>query len=321
MGVVAIGRNEGARLIDCIESVRIPGIVIVYVDSGSTDDSVAAAQRRGCDVVKLDPSFPFTAARARNAGFARLVEIGPSLKYVQFIDGDCQMAPGWPEKAVGFLNTHPDAAVVCGRRRERFPKQSVYNLVCENEWNTPIGKTTACGGDALMRASVFRSIGGFRGDLIAGEEPELCRRLRAAGWTIWRLDFDMSFHDANMTRLSQWWRRTARSGYGFAQCTTLTVASPERLYVRETARSWLWGVGIPLACLSLGIAFGKWGWASWTIYPLQILRQTLRNTGSLSERAIQAILQVLARIPEVQGQARFLWHRLRNKRAKIIEYK
>jgi glycosyltransferase involved in cell wall biosynthesis len=295
---------------------------MVYVDSGSTDGSVMAAQGLGCHIVELDTRrVPFTAARARNAGFARLVEIQSAIEYVQFIDGDCQLATGWLENAARFLDAHSEVAVVCGRRRERFPDQSVYNLFCENEWNTPIGKATACGGDALMRASILHSVGGYRGDLIAGEEPELCLRLRKAGWAIWRIDCDMSFHDANMTRLNQWWRRTVRSGYGFAQCATLTATSPERLYAWESLRAWLWVVGIPLGCLSLGAVYGQWGWASWAIYPIQILRQTLRNEGSLSERAIQASFQMLARAAEVHGQARFLWDRFRGKRAKIIEYK
>ena len=45
-------------------------------------------------------------------------------------------------------------------------------------------KPDACGGDALMRASAFQQVSGFDASIIAGEEPELCVRLRQKGWKI-----------------------------------------------------------------------------------------------------------------------------------------
>ena len=64
-GVVIIGRNEGARLIRCLASVGEADGPVVYVDSGSTDGSQKAARQAGADVVDLDLSHPFTAARAQ----------------------------------------------------------------------------------------------------------------------------------------------------------------------------------------------------------------------------------------------------------------
>jgi glycosyltransferase involved in cell wall biosynthesis len=43
VAVVAIGRNEGDRLKACLRSVVDVAALVVYVDSGSTDDSVAFA--------------------------------------------------------------------------------------------------------------------------------------------------------------------------------------------------------------------------------------------------------------------------------------
>src|SRR4051812_26981123 len=95
VGVVAIGRNEGERLRRCIDGLVGRGVSIVYVDSGSTDDSNAMARSREVEVVELDMSRPFTAARARNAGFERLSRINPGVRFVQFLDGDCEIADGW----------------------------------------------------------------------------------------------------------------------------------------------------------------------------------------------------------------------------------
>ncbi len=151
VGIVAIGRNEGARLEQCLKSVIGRAALVVYVDSGSTDSSVRVAQSLGSEVGELDMNFPFSAARARNAGFKRLHDLNPGLAYVQFVDGDCVIVDGWIEKAAAFLDAHRDVAVVCGRRRELYPGRSTYNWLCDLEWDTPVGEARAGGGDALMR--------------------------------------------------------------------------------------------------------------------------------------------------------------------------
>ena len=178
-GVVVIGRNEGERLRQCLMSLPRAS-VIVYVDSGSSDGSVQRARHLGADVIELDMRAPFTAARARNAGFRRLREISPDFEYVQFVDGDCELIDGWLEDAISFLNAHADVGAVCGRRRERYPERSIYNWLCDREWDGPVGDVRYSGGDVMIRADALEAVGGYRDDLIAGEEPELCVRLRAA---------------------------------------------------------------------------------------------------------------------------------------------
>ena len=111
-GVVVIGRNEGERLRACLLSVMHTGPV-VYVDSDSTDDSVRMARGLGAEVMALDLTVSFTAARARNAGFKRLMELAPDLSYVQFVDGDCEVVAGWLAIAMEFLMAHPQVAVAC----------------------------------------------------------------------------------------------------------------------------------------------------------------------------------------------------------------
>jgi len=226
-GVVVIGRNEGPRLVHCLKSVIGTAAAVIYVDSGSTDNSVSAATDLGADVVQLDPTMPFTAARARNAGFRRLIESHPRVEYVQFVDGDCEVMLGWLMAAQHELAVSSKTAVVCGRRRERYPERSVYNRLCDMEWDTLVGEADACGGDALIRTAAFRQVGGYDDKLIAGEEPELCSRLRAAGWRVVRLPAEMTLHDAAMTRFGQWWRR--RCG-----ADTLTPRWPPDMVVADS---------------------------------------------------------------------------------------
>ena len=321
IGVVVIGRNEGERLRKCLESVKEVADRVVYVDSGSTDGSIALALGMGLGIVELDLSEPFTAARARNEGVNRLRKLAPGLAYVQYVDGDCEIVGGWLETAAAFLGKHDDVAMVCGRLRERYPEKSIYNLLCDMEWDTQVGASKACGGIAMARVGAIEAIGGYRTDLIAGEEPELCVRLRATGWQVWRLDAEMALHDAAMTRFRQWWKRARRAGYAFAQGAHLHGAPPERHRARESRSAWIWGVGIPVLTVSLAIWLGAWGLAMLLIYPAQIVRLALRGTRSVRENWWRALFLVLGKFPEAMGQVNFLYNRLAGKRARLIEYK
>ena len=319
IGVVVIGRNEGERLIACLASVKSKAACIVYVDSGSTDGSARAAERLGVSVIKLDSTRPFTASRARNEGFAALKALEPNIRFVQFIDGDCELVGGWLEEARSFLVQREDVVVVCGRRRERYPERSVYNRLCDLEWDTPIGEASACGGDSLLRAEAYEAAGGFQPQLIAGEEPELCVRLRERGWKIWRLDAEMTIHDAAMTRFGQWWARAVRSGYGYAQVSQLHRQSSFRIYARETGRAVFWGGLVPLA-IGLGallhpiILFGT------LIYPLQVLRIVYGRGAKTRLAWAYAVFVVIGKFAELKGTLAFYWHSSRRQNAKL-DYK
>ena len=313
IGAVIIGRNEGARLIACLASFPDTVRPLVYVDSGSTDGSVAAARGAGAEVVALDMSVPFTAARARNAGLQALADKGAP-EFVQFVDGDCTLQPGWLPAARAFLVANPEAAVVCGRRREIHPEASVWNRLCDAEWDTPVGRAKACGGDALMRRAAVQAVGGYDPGLIAGEEPELCLRLRQAGWQVWRIGEEMTLHDAALTRIGQWWKRCRRSGHAFAEGAAMHGAPPERHWVAETRRALLWGAVLPLVTLA-GLIATPWAALILLIYPLQVLRLS-RRLGL--ERAF---FLTLTKFPEAMGVVQYHLNRLRRRRSGLIEYK
>jgi GT2 family glycosyltransferase len=322
LGVVVIGRNEGERLKRCLDSLHELIAITVYVDSGSVDDSVAASRARGASAVELDPKTPFTAARARNEGFRRLLELHPALQYVFFVDGDCEVVAGWLTTAIHFLDSHAEAAVVWGWRRERYPERSIYNLLTDLEWSSfALGETTGCGGDAVMRVDAFRQANGFRAGLICGEEPELCVRLRKAGWRIWHIDTAMTLHDAALYRFSQWWKRMTRGGYAYALGAHLHGGPPERHWVSESRRSWLWGMWIPLMILAGALLLGPWALLALVVYPLQVIRLAAAAKQPATHRWLRAGALVLSKFPEVLGQAKFIWDRLRGVESIIIEYK
>lgn len=321
VAVIAIGRNEGERLRRSLESVVGRVALVVYVDSGSTDGSVALSKALGCELVALDMSTPFTAARACNAGAERALQLLPDLEFLQFVDGDCEVDASWLDTAHDFLRANAGSAAAFGRRRERHPDVSVFNRLCDMEWNVPPGEVRSCGGDVMMRAAAWHRVGGYREDLIAGEEPELCIRLRGAGWTIRCLDAPMTLHDAAILRWGQWWRRTTRTGYAFAEGSHLFGAPPERHWVRESRRSRLWGLAVPALIVVAALGMSPWFWLLLLLYPLQMLRLYMRKSGAPRERALQAIFTTLGYFPEAAGHLRYWRNRLTARREGLIEYK
>jgi hypothetical protein len=282
---------------------------------------VQAARELGADVIELDLSIPFTAARARNAGFARLLTIVPDMPFVQFVDGDCELACGWPAAATAFLDAHADAAAVCGRLRERHPDRSVYNWLCDREWDRPTGEVRAFAGNVMIRAAALKGVGGYREDVIAGEEEELSVRLRQANWRLWRLADEMALHDAAMLHFSQWWKRSSRAGYAFAQGAYLHGVLPERFGVRESLRALVWGFVVPAVCVVSGTVFYPVGLVAWSIYPLQTARLLMKTSGSLHDRITLSFFQLLARFPEFIGETMFVWDKVHRQQRRIIEYK
>lgn len=318
---VVIGRNEGARLLASLASLQ--GVVrqIIYVDSGSDDGSPEAALAAGAGLVRLERDRPFTAARARNAGLKRLAGGELQAGFVLFLDGDCSLREGFVPAALQAFAREADLVVVCGRRRERAPQASVYNRLCDREWNTPVGEALACGGDALMRLQPVLALGGYREDLIAGEEPELCQRLRRQGGRIRRIDAEMTWHDAAMTRFGQFWRRSRRAGHAFAEGAALHGAGPDRHWRAETRRALLWGAALPLAALGLSLLFWPGFLLLLLAWPLQVARLAWRWRAEGRAGAEAALFTTIGKIPEAIGAIGYYLGRLSGRRRGLIEYK
>jgi glycosyltransferase involved in cell wall biosynthesis len=326
IAVVAIGRNEGERLIRCLDSV-VDGLrPVVYVDSGSSDGSCEVAAQRQVEVVKLDMSEPFTAARARNAGFERLQQKYPQIQYVQFVDGDCELVKGWIEAAAKTLDANPNVVAVCGWRRECSPQKSVYNRICDVEWRMgPTGNVLNFGGDVMIRAAALAQVGGYNNSVIAAEDDELSIRLRQqVQGKILRIPQNSTLHDADMHALSQWWQRAKRCGYGYAQVSHLHGKSPERKFVKELRRTLIWGAIAPLAAMLLvpwthGLSLIVFG-----CYPLAAVRTILKTWQqgfSWNDSLVWGLSCAMSVFPGATGAFKFYLDRLSNKQNQIIEYK
>lgn len=327
IAIVVIGRNEGERLKRCLAS--IPTMAAVYVDSGSIDGSAELAHAAGIAVIELDPADGFSAARGRNAGLDRVLS-NPAIAYVQVLDGDCELDPGWLEAGAAALDADPTLGAVFGQLREIRPDESIYNWMCDVEWTVKPGPAKVFGGDALLRAEAVRPLGGYRETMIAGEDPEFSVRMRAAGWEIAALATPMALHDAAIDRFSQWWRRTVRAGHAFAELVHLHPRSPLHDFARSRWRILFWGAVIPLVAIAgvLMTAMADRAWilltlAAVVLVILQWLRVGMRETRRhRPSRAFAfAFFLALGKYAELIGLLRFHLDLWRGRRARLIEYK
>jgi GT2 family glycosyltransferase len=339
IGIVAIGRNEGERLRRCLTSAVAAGGPVVYVDSGSTDDSVAIAESLGVRVVHLDPVGGFTAGKARNLGIDVLIRSLDPPDFIQVVDGDCEFAPGWTETAQRALQADTALAVVAGRLRERFPEASIFNQLCDMEWNTPVGYVRAVGGIAMYRTAAFTEAGGFNPAFICGEEPELCFRLRSLGWSVARVNVEMALHDAAMTRWSQWAKRAQRSGWAYAEGAATYGATPERYNMRELRSLKIWGGLYPAAIVTCALAATVLGLAGSAFWPLSLAGLLIGLLGGVlmalriakyrrarfgdawRHALLYGALVMLGKPFQFLGARSYARTRARGETARIIEYK
>ncbi len=306
VGIVIIGRNEGQRLVRALDAVRDAGAPVVYVDSASTDGSPQRARDLGAEVVELDRSKSFTAARGRNAGVRRLTELYGPFDFFQFIDGDCALHPDWLAVAQRHMLADEKLGGICGRLREASRDGgNFYRRLLDMEWKGATGEISSCGGISMMRAAPFTQIGGFNEAVYAGEEAELCIRLREQGYRIVRLEAEMATHDSGINTFSPWWKRAVRSGHSFAEGARLHGGGPEKRHAKAVRSIFAWGLALPVAALVLAwptrgisIALALLAYAAlW----MRVRSRKLRDVDHASDASLYATFCIVTKFAQVIG--------------------
>jgi len=316
IGIVVIGRNEGERLIKCLHSVMKSEKPIVYVDSASNDGSAKYADSLGVSVVKLTDDKPINAAIARNAGFELIMNEHPSLELIHFIDADCELDINWLNHASNTLENNEKVSAVCGRLREKDVGKSVYTKLCDMSWYIKPGEINSCGGIATIKVDVFKELKGFNETLIAGEEPEFYSRVRKKGYIVLCLDVAMGTHDCAMESFEQWWTRTVKTGFGFANGSQWGAWSKRQYSIL------IWVLLIPLTILC-GTIIEPWLLSSALIFPIQILKIAIKSTipYSFKGKLLDATFCVFSKFPQFVGMVKYQVSRFSKEQNKNIEYK
>jgi cellulose synthase/poly-beta-1,6-N-acetylglucosamine synthase-like glycosyltransferase len=327
ISVVVIGRNEGERLSRCLESVRVMtapagGLELIYVDSASRDDSVARARHCGARVVALDAARPCAAA-GRNAGWRTA-----RAPVVLFLDGDTVVDPRFVVDSLPEFSD-PAVAVVWGHRRELAPRASLYNRALDLDWVYRPGPAELCGGDALVRRDALAAVDGFDETLIAGEEPDLCRRLRERGRAVLHVDRPMTRHDLAMRSFREYWRRALRAGHAYAEVAARSSGAALPLWRDVARRNRLHAIGLLAAPIAAGVAALALGtaWplvAALALAVLLLARTAWRNRWKSDDPATLALYALhshLQQLPIFAGQLAYALARLRGRRLALIEYR
>lgn len=327
LSVVVIGRNEGLRLERCLASVRtmegVTPLELIYVDSASTDGSPELAARMDARVLLLGLAGA-TAARARNCGWKAATG-----QAILFLDGDTVLHPRFPQLALEALYGRPMRAAVWGHRRESNPGQSVYTRVLDLDWVYPTGDSASFGGDVLIRREVLETVQGYDDALIAGEEPEMSRRIRALGWHIEHIDAPMTTHDLAITRFGPYWRRGVRSGYALAQVAARFRATDDPFWSDEVRRNYLRGTFWTLSPLVMTevcvYARSLWPIGLWVLLLLGLATRISLTHRWKGARWFSLLLFGvhchLVQVPFLCGQIKYFLDRRRGHSRALIEYK
>ena len=330
ISVVVIGRNEGPRLGACLKSIRAMRAdgfeaEIIYVDSASSDGSPERAAAMGARVIRVKPERP-SAALGRNAGWR-----AARGRFILFLDGDTLLHPDFARRALAEFRD-PELAIVWGHRRESAPEQSVYVRVLDLDWVYAPGNSEFCGGDAMVRRDVLERVDGFDQSLIAGEEPEMCRRIRALQYRILHIDAPMTLHDLAVNTFQAYWRRAFRAGHAYAEIAGRFRASPDPLWRAEARRNLIHGgalLSAPLVLLlgalvlrphafvlALGVLSGL---------ALALIARTARRCAWKSADALTCWLYAahshLQQVPILFGQLAQRLDARRGRTRRLIEYK
>lgn len=321
-GIVVIGRNEGERLKACLTSLASAGCPVVYVDSGSSDGSLANATALDVTTVSLNPPG-LTAARGRQAGLARLLELWPRVEFVQFLDGDCELQPGWIDKGLAVLLDDNRIAAVSGIRSEAFAAKKTWSRFVDIEWSRADGQVLYPGGDSLCRVAALKEIGGWSCDLIAGEDPDLGFRLTEKGWKSHRLTVPMTVHDIRISKFSQYWRRAVRSGWAYALAGWRNRNGVGVTYLRQGLKFTLHALALLVTSLASLVY-----WPSFVLF-MMLLSWILWRAGrfarskglNMLDSLLYSSLAIPVRFAQASGFLGAMTSILRGSNAKIIEYR
>ncbi|MFW5879979.1 MAG: glycosyltransferase, partial [bacterium] len=197
VSIVVIGFNEAENLdktFRAVKNMNYPGNLIetIYVDSGSTDNSVFIAKKY-TDKVFIEDKFP-SPGRNRNRGL-----LEAQYDIVHFIDGDVIIHTDYLKNIVPLFEKKAVHAIV-GQLDEQNP--TIYNrLAALSNVEKKEGYTKFTSTGATYLRSALLSVDGYDERIRRGQESELGERFRKAGYRIWCTRHKMGSHNFGVNSL------------------------------------------------------------------------------------------------------------------------
>lgn len=176
ISVIIPVRNDAARLAVCLRSLReqlYPSQrwELIVVDNGSTDTSREVARQWGATVL----CFPgLTVGALRNRGVA-----ASSGDILAFVDADHELPPDWLHHGLAALEAEEGVAAVgapCDVPMHATWVQRCWGVHRLRRRGRHITRWLGA-GNLFVRREAFVRAGGFREDLVAAEDVDLCLRL------------------------------------------------------------------------------------------------------------------------------------------------
>lgn len=308
LAVVLISRNQEwniARLIESVlsETLSIPATEIVLVDSASTDRTIDIAGHYPINILRLRPDQRLTPAAGRYVGYKNTTG-----ELVLFLDGDMELFPGWLEKALRFCRNNLDVAVVTGQIVD-LPKTAGADdkpPMANMDVDT-FSEVRQGGGAALYKRLVLDEIGPFNPYLHSEEEPELCVRIRHAGYRVIRFQYPIAYHYSDpqgaLSTLVGRWRRNLYLGAG--QVIRYHLGSKTFwLYFKERGYGCapILGLTVGLVSFLASVRSRQWIWFSlWLLALAGIIVRDVFRKRSLYRTAFSLLMRTFVIDGTVRG--------------------
>jgi glycosyltransferase involved in cell wall biosynthesis len=309
LAVVLISKNQAWNIGRLIESIIlrtacVPSREMVLVDSASTDDTVATASMYAINVLRLRPDQPLSPAAGRYVGYKHT-----SAPLVLFLDGDMELCAGWLERALKVLRSQPDVAVVTGLTVDVWPATKAADSAEAEpslEYSTGLTEVPYIAGAGLYRRQALEHVGSFNPYLYSDEEPELCIRIRQAGYRIVQLDTPIAYHYSTpseaLSTLVNRWRRNLYLGAG--QCLRYHFGTKTFWpYLRERGYGCVPGVGLAAGILGFGWSFYSQQWLWFQFWLLLFVMLVVVDTYRKQSLSL-TVASLLKRLFIVDGTVR-----------------
>ncbi len=205
--VVILNWNGAAVLPRFLPSVihnTPPGVEIIVADNGSTDNSRELLSRDFPEITQLNLDKNYGFAQGYNLALAQLDS--QNTDFFVLLNSDVETPEGWLSPLVSILESHPNIAAVAPKILSvndpasfeyagasggfldslgyPFCRGRILDTVEKDagQYDDTRQVMWATGACFVVRASVFRKLGGFDGDFFAHqEEIDLCWRIQLAG--------------------------------------------------------------------------------------------------------------------------------------------